>query len=1226
MDSRWGGTAHRSASGQETGEGGGGGWTSASHRPGHESDDAEMAPMLGSGGNGSSSGSGGGGNKGNDKIGGAFRRLAGGDSANSNGKYHGSKYGPHHSSRGYYPSCRSVVLIGATFAAMIYLGYSVGLGGTDGGGSGGGALSPQGGGPSPTPLVRKKPSIPDSIDARPDDADEMDDDAVPVVDEEDPEKDSGEGSDDDDDDDGGVGSKDADGERNRSRAPDAVADDDDDAVVEDADAVEDDENEDDDATQNFADDDAVDNDDDDDDDSVDNDDDDTEEKDGTADTAAKTPAAPSAVQQDLNDDDSVVDDDAVSSDRPPSDDDDAAGTDTDDDDSVDDEDGDADLDNDKDLLVAPDDEGLVDEDGNPIAMLIPGGVSTTPSVEYRIPSSVHKRFIKWSDELHQVTEMDEYKGGEPKVNWEWHPRTRKERFPSVEERIKYYMGKWFDESIKMYGHKFRQTSYAAARTTRAYGIMSSYAVNLFNLTQDGLLACDQEETSVLHAYCRDYVDLAILHHGCTSNVILHLGDSIPNTPHKDVAIHQYPVLNKVRHFCDPKFREQTGDDLNPTCGTDDKIDAIIWPMNRIRHLSPAAMVYKQDTPWKDKVGRAIWRGGSNDPFGMKTKFELVNRYVDSDLVDAKFAKRTNKRGRGKNKDIDEKLMAPFISQEEQLKYKYLISIEGNDVSSGLKWMLFSNSVVMLPPTTYESWAMEGLLEPFVHYIPIKSDASDVEEKVQWAEDHPEEAQKIAERSTLFIYDLLFHPEALSDEQEILEGIAAKYETNFGYAASRSVKGNHPLQHVHWDWHPSKRSERFPSVEDRVAMYLGKWDQQVLPMERDDERNPLFPTMKTNAKPKLDAEFIATGKELSKCAELTLEEGGYSPVLKHYCEDAIPFFDERLTYDLKGDRHPDEDDEDFRLYPEDENLSNAQNRWFKRILIDDTIKVVRFGDSASDITNFPVFTKARKVKTEELDGTILWPMGYTQEYELVESGLVEYLDVPFKEKKPKAVWRGGFGVAHPLEEKNSEFKHRISLVERAQDESNDLIDAVFVFSHQDRELDHKRDRPLRPKEFIYEPKDDDGTEGLLQDVLSNRYLIATEDDFRIDSDLKWMLLSQSVVFMATDRRFVSWFMEQELESYVHYVPIKPDYSDVEEQVKWCEKNIDKCEKIAERATLFVHDMLFHGLSEKETSEIQFRIMERYTYNFNGLTPEITVNNEDEEDEGKKKKKDGKDKGR
>jgi hypothetical protein len=41
--------------------------------------------------------------------------------------------------------------------------------------------------------------------------------------------------------------------------------------------------------------------------------------------------------------------------------------------------------------------------------------------------------------------------------------------------------------------------------------------------------------------------------------------------------------------------------------------------------------------------------------------------------------------------------------------------------------------------------------------------SDVEEMINWAEDHPEQTRIIAERSTLFIYDLLFHPDAARDE-------------------------------------------------------------------------------------------------------------------------------------------------------------------------------------------------------------------------------------------------------------------------------------------------------------------------------------------------------------------------------------------------------------------------------------------------------------------------------
>jgi hypothetical protein len=40
-------------------------------------------------------------------------------------------------------------------------------------------------------------------------------------------------------------------------------------------------------------------------------------------------------------------------------------------------------------------------------------------------------------------------------------------------------------------------------------------------------------------------------------------------------------------------------------------------------------------------------------------------------------------------------------------------IAGNDVASGLKWALFSQSVVLMPPPNHTSWAMEELLEPWV---------------------------------------------------------------------------------------------------------------------------------------------------------------------------------------------------------------------------------------------------------------------------------------------------------------------------------------------------------------------------------------------------------------------------------------------------------------------------------------------------------------------------------
>ncbi|MGX8695659.1 MAG: glycosyl transferase family 90 [Prevotella sp.] len=79
---------------------------------------------------------------------------------------------------------------------------------------------------------------------------------------------------------------------------------------------------------------------------------------------------------------------------------------------------------------------------------------------------------------------------------------------------------------------------------------------------------------------------------------------------------------------------------------------------------------------------------------------------------------------------------------EHLDYKFIMSLEGNDVASNLKWVMSSNSIAVTPPLTCETWFMEGTLKPDYHYIEIKPDFSDIEEKLRYYSSHPEEAQQI----------------------------------------------------------------------------------------------------------------------------------------------------------------------------------------------------------------------------------------------------------------------------------------------------------------------------------------------------------------------------------------------------------------------------------------------------------------------------------------------------
>ena len=84
----------------------------------------------------------------------------------------------------------------------------------------------------------------------------------------------------------------------------------------------------------------------------------------------------------------------------------------------------------------------------------------------------------------------------------------------------------------------------------------------------------------------------------------------------------------------------------------------------------------------------------------------------------------------------------FMSKEQQLQYKFISCIEGNDVATNLKWVMSSNSLAVMPKPRYETWYMEGVLVPGVHYVEIKPDYSDLIEKMEYYIAHPQEAQTI----------------------------------------------------------------------------------------------------------------------------------------------------------------------------------------------------------------------------------------------------------------------------------------------------------------------------------------------------------------------------------------------------------------------------------------------------------------------------------------------------
>jgi hypothetical protein len=188
-----------------------------------------------------------------------------------------------------------------------------------------------------------------------------------------------------------------------------------------------------------------------------------------------------------------------------------------------------------------------------------------------------------------------------------------------------------------------------------------------------------------------------------------------------------PILTKTRPSNNPGF-------------------GVLLPLNIPRHWAPISDVERFDIPFNMKKNTAVWRGVGT---GMYKRTPLVEQYYRYDLED--FGGNSNKTmidvgftgfqdnypGRKSEELVKERITIP-----DMLKNKYLISVEGNDVASNLKWVLSSQSVCIKPPARTVSWLMEDRLVPWVHYVPVRQDFMDLREKLEWCRTHPRKCREI----------------------------------------------------------------------------------------------------------------------------------------------------------------------------------------------------------------------------------------------------------------------------------------------------------------------------------------------------------------------------------------------------------------------------------------------------------------------------------------------------
>ena len=171
-------------------------------------------------------------------------------------------------------------------------------------------------------------------------------------------------------------------------------------------------------------------------------------------------------------------------------------------------------------------------------------------------------------------------------------------------------------------------------------------------------------------------------------------------------------------------------------------------------------------PWSDKKSKAIWRGAQTDSFTTaNSRIVLVKRFIDHDKIDVGF---TNIPLWMESNNFSKKYIKPRMSINEMFTYKYIISLEGNDIATNLSWVLYSNSLVIMPVPTRESWLLESCLIPWVHFVPISATMNDLEEKIAWCIANDDKCQKIVENASEYISHFLNFDEEAKLSTQVME--------------------------------------------------------------------------------------------------------------------------------------------------------------------------------------------------------------------------------------------------------------------------------------------------------------------------------------------------------------------------------------------------------------------------------------------------------------------------
>lgn len=165
-------------------------------------------------------------------------------------------------------------------------------------------------------------------------------------------------------------------------------------------------------------------------------------------------------------------------------------------------------------------------------------------------------------------------------------------------------------------------------------------------------------------------------------------------------------------------------------------NAVLLKWNKIRHYT---WIKDDPYPFNKKLNNLVGRGKIHKH--QMHRISFFEQYFDHPLCNI---------GKVNHNQLPDRWTAKRMTIDEQLRYKFILCLEGNDVASNLKWVMSSGSIAVMPEPRYETWFMEGKLIPDYHYISLRSDYSDLDSKLEYYINNPKEALNIIRNANAYI--------------------------------------------------------------------------------------------------------------------------------------------------------------------------------------------------------------------------------------------------------------------------------------------------------------------------------------------------------------------------------------------------------------------------------------------------------------------------------------------